>query len=65
MTKEALKVSLYWTGVAARQAYALYRVEIEKGFYGNADQHYQTMNDAKSATEYFRAMLETLEGETS
>lgn len=65
MKTEALKVGLYWVEVAARQAHALYRVEIEKGFYGNAEQHYQTMNDARKAAEYIRAMLETKENNLS
>lgn len=65
MTNEALKIGLYWTGIAARQAYALYRVEIEKGFYGNADQHYQTMNDARKAAEHIRSVLGITDDETN
>lgn len=52
MSNESLKIGKHWANVAAELAHTLYRMEIEKGFYGNADNYLKTMNDARQAAKY-------------
>jgi len=53
-----LKIGLFWTGKAATLAFELYRVNIEKGMYGNADHFHKMWQEAEKAANAIKACIE-------